>query len=136
MFENIGFFKTPTNRLYNIVFHRKTKLDKQEETLIKKSIEEMDQELRIIAIKKAQGLVIFLMLALIMVLLVPTLLFQVNSIVVYVNIGLSCCLLFLLIAGRLKDAYLLKHAEFNKTDILHKRFWNLSTQLSKTTGQE
>lgn len=129
---NINFFKNPIDRLYNIVFHRKTKLSDQEKTLVKKSIETMDQELRIATIKKAQGLVLFLVLALISVLLVPILFFQIDSIsmIVYINIGLSCFLLFLLIVGRLKDAYVLKHAAFNKKDIFHRRFWNLSTQLS------
>ena len=129
--SDISFFKNPIDRLYNIVFHRKTKLSHQEKTLVKKSIETMDQELRIATIKKAQGLTLFLVLALILVPLVPILFFQVDSVIVYINIGLSCFLLFLLIVGRLKDAYILKHAAaFNKKDIFHRRFWNLSTQLS------
>lgn len=128
--SDINFFKNPIDRLYNIVFHRKIKLSSQEKTLVKKSIETMDQELRIATIKKAQRLALFLVLALILVPLVPILFFQVDSMIVYINIGLSCFLLFLLIVGRLKDAYILKHAAFNKKNIFHRRFWNLSAQLS------
>jgi hypothetical protein len=129
IFGNINFFKGPINRTYNIVFNRKNRLTNQEKKLIKKSIETMDQKLRIATIKKIQRLVLFLMLILVLMLLLPILFFQVKSIIVYINIGLSYFLLFLLIIARLKDAYILKHAEFDKKYIFHRQFWNLSTSL-------
>ena len=131
IFENIGFFKGLINKIHHIKYQRKTKLKTHEEEIISNSIKEIGEESRIGIIKKAQGLAIFLIFVLISVPLGTIFLLEVNSIIVYINIGVSCFLLFLLIVARLKDAYLLKYTRFNINNLFSLQFWSFSSQLGK-----